>query len=167
MAEPTEPLSEIHRKNMDAAIRLAQLSVSNSQQIMQLQAELAKRLFDDSAANAHALADVKDPQQLVALRTQFAQDTARHMMAAAQQIAEIGNQARQEFSRLLTEQLASGSQELMESLQVFLKSLPGQNPGAMETMQHAMAAATSAFAEMAKASGSAFSGAPGSNSKKQ
>lgn len=152
MATKTEHVSEIHSKNMEAAMRLAQLSIDNSQRIMALQTELAKTLFDESVNNAKALTSVTDPQQAMALRTQYAQDTSQKMMAAAQKIAEIGNDARSEFSRLLTEQLASGSQDLIDSFQSFFKSVPAPNPNVMEVMQQAMSTANSAFEQMVKAS---------------
>ena len=152
-----ENISELNRKNMEAAMRLAQLSIENSQKIMALQSELARELFQESVANAKAQADSKDPQQVMTLRTKYAQETAQRMMESAQKIAEIGNEARVEFSRLLTEQLASGSHDLMDSFQSFFKSLPGQNPNVMEAMQQAMARANSAFEQITQVSSSAFS----------
>ena len=152
-----ENLSELNRKNLEAAMRLAQLSIENSQKIMALQSELARELFQESVANAKAQADSKDPQQVLTLRTKYAQETAQRMMESAQKIAEIGNEARVEFSRLLTEQLASGSHDLMDSFQSFFKSLPGQNPNVMEAMQQAMARANSAFEQITQVSSSAFS----------
>jgi phasin family protein len=156
MASKQDHVSEIHRKNMEAAMRLAQLSIDNSQRIMALQTDLAKSLFDESVVNAKALTTVTDPQQAIALRTQYAQETSQKMMAAAQKIAEIGNEARSEFSHLLTEQLASGSQDLMESFQSFFKAVPAQNPNVMEVMQQAMSSANSAFEQMIKASSASF-----------
>jgi hypothetical protein len=91
------------------------------------------------------------------LRAQYAQDTAQKMMEAAQQVAAIGNDARVEFSRLLTEQLASGRNDMMDAFQTFFKSLPGQNPGMAEAMQQAMSAAQSAFEQITQVSSTAFS----------
>jgi phasin family protein len=156
MTSKPEHVSEIHRKNMEAAMRLAQLSIDNSQRIMALQTDLAKALFEESVANAKALTSVTDPQEAIALRTQYAQETSQKMMAAAQKIAEIGNDARSEFSRLLTEQLASGSQDLLESFQSFFKAIPGPNPNVMEIMQQAMSTANSAFEQMTRASAATF-----------
>lgn len=152
----TEQITEMQRKNMEAAMRLAQLSVDNSQKVMALQSELARDLFNESIANAKALTVVKTPQEALDLRTQFAQETTQKMMASAQKIAAVGNEARVEFSRLLTEQLASGSQDLMDSFQSFFKSLPGQNPNVMEAMQQAMSRANSAFEQITQVTASAF-----------
>lgn len=152
-----EQFNEMHRKNMEAAMRLAQLSIENSQKIMALQSELARELFQESVANAKAQTGAKDPQEVMSLRARYAQETAQRMMESAQRIAEIGNEARVEFSRLLTEQLASGSHEMMDAFQSFFKSLPGQNPNMMQAMQQAMATANSAFEQITQASTAAFS----------
>ena len=151
-----EHFSELHRKNMEAAMRMAQLSVENSQRIMALQSELAKEMFQSGVENAKAQTGATDPQAMMALRTQYAQETTKRMVAAAQQIAEIGNSARAEFTRLVTEQLASGSQDLTESLQSFMKNLPGQTPNMMESFQQAISTANAAFEQITKASTAAM-----------
>ena len=157
MAGKTEQFSELNRKNMEAAMRMAQLSIENSQRIMALQSDLAKEMFQSGVENAKALTSARDPQAMMQLRTQYAQETTQRMVAAAQQIAEISNAARAEFARLVTEQLASGSQEMTESMQAFMKSLPGQTPNMMESFQQAIATANQAFEQITKASTAAMS----------
>ena len=56
---------EIQRKNMEAAMRLAQISIENSQRIMALQSQLARELFENSVDQAKAQASSKDPQDIV------------------------------------------------------------------------------------------------------
>lgn len=158
MAGKTENFNELNRKNMEAAMRLAQLSVENSQRVMALQSELARELFEQGVENARAQSGAKDPQEVLRLRAQYAQDTAQKMMAAAQQVAAISNDARVEFSRMLTEQLAAGSQEMADAFQGFFKTMPGQNANVLEVMQQAMATANSAFEQITQASTAAFSG---------
>lgn len=152
----SDQVNEIQRKNMEAALRLAKLSIDNSQRIVALQSDLARALFEESISSARQLSNVKGPQEVMSLRTKYTQETAQMMMSAAQKVAEIGNQSRQEFSRLLTEQLASGSHELMDSFQSFFKSLPGQNPDIMSAMQQAMDRANSAYEQIASVTSSAF-----------
>lgn len=147
---------EIQRKNMEAAMRLAQLSIDNSQKIMALQSQLARELLADSVNQAKDQAEHNDPIDVMNLRARYTQETMQKMVSVAREIAEIGNNARTEFSRLLTEQLAAGSQELVDTFQTFFKALPGQNSNVVEAMQQAMANANSAFDEMAKASARAF-----------
>lgn len=158
MAGKTENFSELNRKNMEAAMRLAQLSLENSQRVMALQSDLAREMFQQGVENARAQSSTKDPQEVLRLRAQYAQDTAQKMMVAAQEVASIGNEARMEFSRMLTEQLAAGSQEMADAFQGFFTTMPGQNANVLEVMQQAMATANSAFEQIAQASTAAFSG---------
>ena len=157
MVGKAENFSELNRKNMEAAMRLAQMSIENSQRVMALQNELARELFNDGVENARAQSSAKDPQEVMRLRAEYAQATAKKMMAVARQVAEIGNESRQNFSRMLTEQLASGSQDMADAFQGFFKSLPGQNSNMMEIMQQAMANANAAFEQIAHATTSTFS----------
>jgi phasin family protein len=117
---------------------------------------LAKNLFEEGVSNAKAQTSAKDPSEIMQLRANYAQDTAQKVVAAAQEIAAIGNDARSEFSRLLTEQLASGSKDMTESFQTFFKTLPGSNPNMMDAMQQAIATANSAFEQIAQVSSSAM-----------
>ena len=162
-----EQFSELHRKNMEAAMKLAQMSIENSQRIIALQVDAAKKLFKESAESAKALSSVKDPKDVIALRTQYTKDTAQMMMETARQIAEIGNASRTEFSHMMTEQLASGSKDMMETFQSFFTALPGQSNNVMETMQKAMATANSAFEQIARASAAGFESATKPAKKKK
>lgn len=166
MAGKGDNLTELNRRNMEAAMRLAQMSIENSQRVMALQNELAREMFQQGVDNARALASAKDPQQLMQMRAQYAQETAQQMMAAAQKVAEIGNEARTEFTRLLTEQLASGNQEMVDAFQNFFKVMPGQSSHFMDIMQQSMATANSAFEQIAQASAAAFGAMPGAAAPK-
>jgi len=157
MVIKSDQFADIHRKNMEAAMRLAQLSIDNSQRVMGLQAELAKALFESSMANAKESANIKTPQDLLKLRTEYVQDTTQRVVQVAQQVAEIGNQSRAEFSQLLTEQLASGNKDLADSMQGFMKNLPVGMPNVMQAMEQAMSTANAAFEQISKASASAMS----------
>ncbi len=159
MSQPTEQLNELHKKNIDAAMKLTQLSMENSKRIIELQVETARTLFEESVKNAQALAEAKDPQAALALRTQFAQDTAQKMMESMRHMGEIATTAQAEFTRTLTQQVSGAGHELMESFQkmMALSNIPGGNQSAVVAMQHAFDNAKSAFDEIAKTSTAAFS----------
>ena len=107
MTTNTEKLSALHRKNMETAMRLAQLSVDNSQRVMALQAALAKSLYAASVKNAKAQAKVKNPQELLRLQTDYTRESLTRVVEVAKQVSEIGNEARADFSQLLAEQLVA------------------------------------------------------------
>jgi len=147
---------DMNRKNMEAAMQLAQLSIEHSKRVMALQTELARDLFDESASNAKEMSSAKGAQDLAKLRANYARRTAEKMLASAQRITEVSNDVRIEFSRLLNEQMAADRNELLDSLQSFFDELPGQNPEIKKTMQQALASATKAFEQIAQVSSTAF-----------
>jgi len=155
--EQLKEFNELQRKNMEAAMKLAQLSIDNSQRIMELQSNLAKKMFEDSVANAKAQSAAKDPQEVMKLRTEYAQATAQKMMEAAKAMAEIGNASRLEFSAMLTEQLKIGKTDIAEAFQTYLKAMPGQGTKEFEKMKESMASITGAFEQITKSSTAAFS----------
>ncbi len=153
-----EQFSEMHQKSIDAAMKLTQMSMENSKRIMELQVETARALFEESVKNARALTEAKDPQSALALRTRFAQETSAKMMEAMRQMADITASAQGEFNRMLGQQMAGTSQEMMENFKKMMSvsGLPGGSDNAFLTMQKAFGTAKDAFDQIAKASTAAF-----------
>ena len=151
-----EQFSAIQKKNLETAMRLAQMSIENSQRIMELQVQTAKQLFEDGVANAKALSTAKDPKDLVSLRTNYAQATTEKMLSCARQIAEITGSAQAEVGRLVGEQLASGSTDALEAVQKIFTGMPIGDQNAANVIQTAMAQAQAAFEQVTRASTEAF-----------
>lgn len=149
MGSKPRQLSEIHRENVASAVLLAQASIDSLQSIVAIQMNLANMLFQTNVDNAKAIASASDPQQAVVLRSQFTRKTMQTLIDAAREIAEIGNDSRLEFSHLLTEQLTSGSNEMLASFKTFFGALPGQNPLLVEAMQQALNQTSHALQQIA------------------
>lgn len=151
-----QQLNELHRKNLEAAMRLAQMSIENSQRIMEMQVATAKSLFEEGVNNAKALSSAKDPQAMVELRTQFAQNATEKMLACAREMAELTSQTQAEIGKLVGQQLTSGSQDVFEAMQRLFQGMPITDQNAMTAMQTAMDTTRTAFEQMTKASTEAF-----------
>jgi len=147
-----EQFTAIQKKNLETAMRLAQMSIENSQRIMEVQVQTAKELFEDSVANAKALTSARDPKDLLSLRTDYAQATTEKMLACARQIAEITGAAQAEVGRMVSEQLATGSNDAMEAMQKMFAGMQFGDQNAMNVFQNAMSQAQSAFEQMTRAS---------------
>lgn len=151
-----QQMNELHRKNLEAAMRLAQLSIENSQRIMELQVTTAKSLFDDGVNNAKALGAARDPQAMVELRTQFAQNATEKMLACAREMAELTSRTQSEIGKLVGQQLTSGGHDVFEAMQKMFQGMPITDQNAMTAMQTAMDTTRMAFEQMTKASTDAF-----------
>ncbi|MBX3684736.1 MAG: phasin family protein [Rhodocyclaceae bacterium] len=151
-----DQFNELQKKNLEAAMRLAQMSIENSQRIMELQVKTAKDLFEEGVQNAQALTTVKDPQDALSLRSKYAQVTTEKMLACAREIAEITTKTQSEFGRLVSEQLTSGGTDAFEAMQKMFKGMPITDQNAMGSIQGAMETARTAFEQMTRAQTEAF-----------
>ncbi|QDF96761.1 phasin protein [Azoarcus sp. DD4] len=156
MASKQDQFNELQKKNLEAAMRLAQLSIENSQRIMEIQVSTAKSLFEEGVENAKALSTTQDPKNLMELRTQFAQATTEKMLACAREIAEITARAQAEVGKLVGEQLTTGSTDVFEAMQKMFKGMPITDQNAMGAIQTAMDTTRAAFEQVSRASAEAF-----------
>lgn len=156
MAINQDQLNDLQKKNLEAAMRLAQLSMENSQRIMELQVATAKSLFDEGVSNAKALSDVKDPQALMELRSRFTQSSTEKMLGCAREMAELSSRAQAEVGKLVGEQLSTGGQDAFNAMQKMFQGMPITDQNALKAMQSAMDTTRSAFEQMTKASADAF-----------
>ncbi len=151
-----DQFNELQKKNLEAAMRLAQLSIENSQRIMELQVSMAKSLFEDGVQNAKAQTTAQNPQDVVELRTQYAQTTTERMLSCAREIAEITTRTQTEVGKLVSEQLTTGSQDVFEAMQRIFKGLPITDQNTLNSFQTAVDTTRSAFEQIARASTEAF-----------
>jgi phasin family protein len=156
MASKPDQFNELQKKNLEAAMRLAQLSIENSQKIMELQVQTAKSLFEEGVQNAKALTTIKDPKDMMNLRTAYAQSTAEKMLSCAKAIAEITAATQAEVGKMVGEQLSTGSTDVFEAMQKMFKGMPITDQNAMGAIQTAMDTTRAAFEQMSKASADAF-----------
>jgi len=151
-----DQFNELQKKNLEAAMRLAQMSIENSQRIMELQVSTAKSLFEEGVNNAKALSAAKDPQAMLELRTQFAQSSTEKMLACAREMAELTSRTQSEVGKLVGQQLSSGGQDVFEAMQKMFQGMPITDHNAMTAIQTAMDTTRAAFEQMTRASTEAF-----------
>ncbi|MDB5814673.1 MAG: phasin protein [Rhodocyclales bacterium] len=152
-----QTVATMQKKNLESAMRLAQLSIENSQRILHLQMQTAKEMFEDGVSNVQSLTQVKTPQEAMELRARYAQHAAEKMLTTSRNIAEITAEVQTEMSKLVSQQLNSGSHDLMEAMQGFLKGMPLNSHAAAEAMQTTFETARKTLEQVAKASSDAFS----------
>lgn len=162
-----DQLAELQHRNLDICMKLAQLSLDNSQRLMAMQVEIAKKLFEDGVENAKQQTSNKDPQKALSLQNQYAQEAGQTLMEASRQMAELYNASCAECAQLFTEQYASGNKDLLSSCQALFSQFPGSSNNLFESMNQAMNSLNSAFEQFAKASTTTFAQEAKPNGKRR
>ncbi|MBS1209436.1 MAG: phbP [Proteobacteria bacterium] len=150
-------VADLQKKNLAAALKLAQLSIENSQRIMQLQVDVARDIFDEGVTSAKSLAQVNSPQDAMELRSRYAQQTAEKMFACSRTVAEITADMQAEMGKMLSDQLNSSGQEMFGAMQDMLHGMPLNSRAAAEALQHTFETARKTLEQVSKASTEAFS----------
>ena len=96
--------AEFNQTALQVAIGFANLSVENAERLVYLNLESAKSAIEESAEQAKALSEVRDVQELAALRAKAAESSLEKVLAYSRSIYELANEAQNKVTQLLGEQ---------------------------------------------------------------
>jgi len=151
-----QQFNEAQKKSLEAAVQLAQLSIENTQRVIEVQVAVAKSLFEDSVSNAKAFSAIKDPQEAVQLRTRFAQNSAEKVFAGAREIAEIATKAQVQIGKLVGEQITNNSTEILGAIQQMFQGMPIADESTMSAIQNTLNTTRTAVEQLTRASSEAM-----------
>jgi phasin family protein len=157
MASKTEhSVTDFQQKNLNVAMKLAQLSIENAQRILQMQVEVSRDIFDDSLENADQLAHIQSPQDVMEVRARYARQAAEKMFACSRMMASVTAEMQSEMTRMVSERLASNGQEFFGAMEELMQGAPLNSHAAAEVLQHAFDSARKSLEQVSKASAEAF-----------
>ena len=145
------PLSEIGRAAAEAAARATRISMDSAERTINVQLEYAKGTLKQATLNARAVAQVKDVQELMALRTRIAENALENLIGYSRSLYEVASDAQSEYSRLAEERMARFQQAVTESVDQAARSAPAGGDVAVAAIKSQLAATTAAFDSFTKA----------------
>jgi len=151
MTTVVNPLSEITSAALVAASKAARIQMDSAERAIAVQLEYAKGALKQATINARAVSQVKDVQELLALRTRIAENTVENLMGYSRSLYEVASEAQSEYSRLAEERMASFQQAMTETVDQAAKGAPAGSDVAVTAMKSQLAAATAAFDTFTKA----------------
>jgi phasin family protein len=148
---PTNPLNELSRAALESATRAARISMDSAERGVNVQLQYAKGALQQATHNARAVSQVKDVQELLAVRTRIAENALENLMGYSRSLYEVAAEAQSEYSRLAEERMARFQQAVSETVDQAAKSAPAGGDVAVAAFRSQMAAATAAFDSFSKA----------------
>jgi phasin family protein len=146
MASIPEQFTELNKGQVETALNLAQITMQSAERMMRLQLDATKAFISEQNETASALANTKDPNAMMALRTRIAEQTVERALGYSRNLYEVATQAQQELSRVFAQRFSSYQQEMMGAMEKMLKSSPmGGSEAALNAMKSTMAATQSAM----------------------
>ena len=147
----TTPISEIGRAAVESATRAAKISMDSAERTLNVQIEYAKGALKQATLNARAVSQVKDVQELLAVRTRIAENALENLMGYSRSLYEIASEAQGEYTRLAEERMARFQRAVTEGVEQAAKSAPAGSDVAVAAVKSQLAATTAAFDTFTKA----------------
>ncbi|TAK43086.1 MAG: phasin family protein [Betaproteobacteria bacterium] len=145
-----EQVQAANKTNVDAILALATSQYAAFEKFANLNATAFKTAFEDSIANARALAGAKDAQEFISLQTSFAQPAIEKAVAYSKSVYEVATQANAEFSKMTEKRVAEWNDSFVSLLDKAAKNAPAGSDVAVTAMKQMIAAANSAYDNMTK-----------------
>jgi phasin family protein len=140
-----EQIQATTKANVDALLSLATTQFAAIEKFATLNANAVKSAFEDSIANARALAGAKDVQELVSLQSTFAQPAIEKAIAYSKSVYEVATQTNTEFTKATERRVSEWNENFVTLLDKAAKNAPAGSDVAVSAVKQMIAAANTAY----------------------
>ena len=145
-----EQIQATNKANLEAILSLASTQFAAIEKFASLNANAVKTVFEDSLANARALAGAKDVQELVNLQSTFAQPAIEKAIAYSKSVYGVAAETGTEFSKVTERRVAEWNENFVSLLDKAAKNAPAGSDVAVSAVKQMIAAANSAYDNFTK-----------------
>ena len=146
-----EQIQSTNKANVEALLSVATTQFTALERLATLSSSALKGAFEETVANARALAGAKDVQELVNLQASFAQPAIEKAIAYSRSVYEVATQTNAEFSKMAEKRVAEWNENLVSLLDKAVKNAPAGSDVAVSAVKQMIAAANSAYDNLTKA----------------
>jgi phasin family protein len=146
-----EQFNAINKAFVDASVRMAKTSFENSERFVALNVEAAKHSFDESTKSVKAMNDIKDPQDLLALRAKLTESAVEKASGYTRHLLDLASNAQAEYTKLAEDNWAQLNKNLSSTVDQMSKSAPAGTEGAIAALKSGLVTGTAAVENMNKA----------------
>lgn len=140
-----EQIQAAGKANVEAILSLASSQFAAFEKFASLNANAVKSVFEDSLANARALAGAKDLQEVVSLQSTFAQPAIDKAIAYSKGMYEVAQATNAELSKVAERRVAEWNENFVSLLDKATKNAPAGSDVAVTAVKQMIAAANSAY----------------------
>lgn len=145
-----EKLAATNKAGVDALVEIASVQFAALEKLTALNMLTAKQAFEDVSEQMKALADIKDPQELVKFATTLAQPSTEKAVAYGKGVYDVAASTTSTLTKLAESNAAEMNKALVALLDGMAKNAPAGSDAAVTAMKTALAAVNSAYDSIQK-----------------
>jgi phasin family protein len=150
MVQVTEQVAVFNKSQLDALLKLAEMTAENMEKLADVQFKAAKSAYADSIKSLKQLATVKDVNELASVTTGIAQPAWEKATAYTKNVYEVVSSAQSELASVLEEQVAEFNKNMVVTLDAAMKSAPAGSEGALAAVKSAIHSTNTVYETMVK-----------------
>ncbi len=125
--------------------------MESAERLVKLQLEAAKQAIEENAKNVKSLSEMKDLQEVMALRAKLAESGVEKALNYSRSVYEVAAEAQAELTKLFEESLSVYTKDLVNVIEKTTKSAPAGSDLAIAALKSTVAATQAAVDSMTKA----------------
>jgi phasin family protein len=145
------PLADIGRDAIAAASRATRISLDSAERALAVQIEYTKGALAQATLNAKAVTQVKDVNELLAVRSRIAENTLENVLGYSRSLYDVVSAAQAEYAKLAEERMSTFQSAVTQGVDQAARAAPGGSDVAVAAMKSQLAATTAAFDTFTKA----------------
>ncbi|HXZ97538.1 MAG TPA: phasin family protein, partial [Burkholderiales bacterium] len=145
------PYPQLNKASLENALRFTKVAMETAERLVKLQLEAARQAVEENARDARSLSEVKNLEEVIALRGKLAESGVEKALNFSRRVYEVASQAQAEFTKLFEESLSAYTQDLTNVIEKATKSAPAGSDLAVAALKSTIAATQAAVDGMTKA----------------
>lgn len=146
-----EQIQSTNKATVEALLSVATTHFAAMEKLATLSSSALKGAFEDTVANARALAAARDVQELISLQASFTQPAIDKAITYSKSVYEVATQTNAELSKLAEKRVAEWNDNFVSLLDQAVKNAPAGSDVAVNAVKQMIAAANSAYDNLTKA----------------
>lgn len=149
MSVNLEQFAAANKATVDSLLAVANTALAAAERIAALNLGTARSALEDSASATKAVLDVKNPNEAAALQSSMVQPAVEKAVSYSRSLYEISADSQQQIAKMIEAQFADFQKQISGMVNQAAKAAPPGSETIVAAMQSAIAAANSAFSNMA------------------
>ena len=150
MYQTPEQLMAWNKDSFDAAVKFAGIALEGAERMFGVQIRAAKTAFAGSVQQARALAEVKDPQELMDLKNALLQPALENTTNYVRDLYDVASYTQGEISKLVEAQASEYNKFVVTALDKLVKTAPAGSELAVAAVKSAISSVNSTYDNISK-----------------
>jgi len=150
MYQDPEQLMAWNKSSLEAATRLAGITLEGAERLLEIQVKAAKTVLADGFLQAKTLAQVQGPEEFAQMKNTILQPAMEKTTAFLKSIYDAASATQNEIGKLLETQVAEFNRHVATGLDNLAKASPPGSEVAVSVMKSAISAVNSSYENLSK-----------------